>query len=359
MADHGPTTIDLFAGCGGLSRGFSDVGCRIVAGVESQQSAAATFAVNFPESRTFHRDIQHYRFSNIESVDLIIGGPPCQGFSNLGRRDPGDLRNRMWKRYVRVVKGSECKVFVIENVDRFAESNEVRALRRATQRGGALDGFEIEVYTLNAADFGVSQRRQRTFVIGSRIGPIGPPEPTHQRDPGGPLPQWLTVRDAIEDLDWPVDELELPDRTIDLLGDRSPGAFKLQEIHVGRRYMSRSLERFRYIRPGGGRHDLPDRLKSDCWLNHSTGSSDVLGRLDWDKPSVTIRTEFFKPEKGRYLHPAMDRAITHAEAALLQGFDDRHLWCGSKVEIARQIGNAVPPPLARSIGRRVVTAFAH
>jgi DNA (cytosine-5)-methyltransferase 1 len=156
---------------------------------------------------------------------------------------------------------------------------------------------------------------------------------------------------------WLPDEVSLPDEMMEFDGTQVPGPFKQQDIHIGRLYMPSSFERFSYIKPGGNRHDLPDRLKSPCWRKHSTGSGDVLGRLEWNKPSVTIRTEFFKPEKGRYLHPAADRALTHAEAASIQGFDDRHLWSGSKIEIARMIGNAVPPPLAVAVGKQVVRAL--
>ena len=99
--------------------------------------------------------------------------------------------------------------------------------------------------------------------------------------------------------------------------------------------------------------DLPDELKAPCWVGHRSGSGDVMGRLNWDKPSVTIRTEFWKPEKGRYLHPAADRPITLMEGALLQGFPEDYLWCGSKTEIGRQIGNAVPIALSAAIGRHL------
>ena len=102
---------------------------------------------------------------------------------------------------------------------------------------------------------------------------------------------------------------------------------------------------------------FPTTSKPRCWREHSTGANDVLGRLEWHKPSVTIRTEFFKPEKGRYLHPSQDRALTHAEAAVIQGFDDRHLWCGSKLAIAKMIGNAVPPPLAEAIADKFEKPF--
>jgi DNA (cytosine-5)-methyltransferase 1 len=118
------------------------------------------------------------------------------------------------------------------------------------------------------------------------------------------------------------------------------------------------MKRFHAIPEKGNRFDIPDDLLSECWTKHKTGSADVMGRLSWDKPSVTIRTEFFKPEKGRYLHPVEHRALTHLEAALIQGFPETHKWVGSKTAIARQIGNAVPIPLGRAIAAHLARAMA-
>jgi DNA (cytosine-5)-methyltransferase 1 len=125
--------------------------------------------------------------------------------------------------------------------------------------------------------------------------------------------------------------------------------------------------RYDCVPPGGGRFDLPDELLPRCWRDKPTGTTDVMGRMRWDAPSLTVRTEFFKPEKGQYLHPQWDpgrpgrrvnRVITHAEAAALQDFDSDYLWCGSKTEIAKQIGNAVPVGLAAAVARRVRAALS-
>ena len=346
--------VDLFAGCGGLTRGFEDAGLTLELGIDNDRAAAATFAANFGRDRTMWAGIETLR--DVPKVDVVVGGPPCQGFSGLGKKDPTDLRNKLWREYARVVRASGCQVFVLENVDRFTRSVEMNGLARATRKGGVLEGFSLERYLLNAADYGTPQRRVRTVIVGTRIGPIGPVAASHSKDGATGLPPWRTVGDAIEGEPWKPDD-EWPDTKTEAWDGPIAGIFKLDEIHVGRNYSDLSKKRFREIPPGGNRFNLPDDLKAPCWLRHTTGASDVMGRLAWDKPSVTIRTEFFKPEKGRYLHPEAHRALTHAEAALLQGFDSRHLWCGTRQEVARQIGNAVPPPLAYAVACSVAAAL--
>jgi DNA (cytosine-5)-methyltransferase 1 len=235
----------------------------------------------------------------------------------------------------------------MENVPQFLKSGQFRSLRDATSPRGALSGWVIEVAELNAADFGVPQSRRRAVVIGRRRGtrPVGFPEPFGTS---------RSVREAWADVDIRVTNADLPrDSFVDYLGVTVPGTFKMREIHVTRRPTAVSQARFAAIPPGGNRFDLPDELKAPCWRRHTTGSGDVMGRLYWDRPSVTIRTEFQKPEKGRYLHPQENRPITPYEAALLQGFPDHFLWCGTKTSIAKQIGNAVPPPLAAAVARRI------
>jgi DNA (cytosine-5)-methyltransferase 1 len=323
---------------------------RVVGAAEHDLSAAATYAANFGEEIVHFGDITKY--TEVPTADVVVGGPPCQGFSNLGKRKPDDDRNRLWSEFVRVVAAADCDVFVLENVDRFAKSAEHTLLRQETQKGGRLRKYKLTTYTLNAADFGTPQRRIRTIIIGSRIGVVGPPPHSSYRQPGRGQNRWRTVRDAVFGL-CAAPDTHLPDNKEHFFDEIVAGPYSLDEIHVGRTYQEKSKERYRCIPEGGNRFDLPDELKYECWKKHHTGAADVLGRLEWDKPAVTIRTEFFKPEKGRYLHPEHDRALSHAEAARLQGFDDQHVWCGSKVEIARQIGNAVPPPLAAAVARQV------
>ena len=132
-----------------------------------------------------------------------------------------------------------------------------------------------------------------------------------------------------------------------------PGAFKSQDLHFMPPATPLSLARYESIPYGGSRRDLPDHMLAECWRGNTRGASDVMGRLVWERPAVTVRTEFYRPEKGRFLHPTEHRPITHLEAARIQGFPDDYLWAGTRASIARQIGNAVPPPLARAVASRL------
>lgn len=355
------TLIDLFAGCGGMTAGFAREGFRSKLAVEFNLHAAATYAANFGEDHTFWGDIADVPDKDIPQVDVVIGGPPCQGFSNLGGKDVNDPRNKLWKEYLRVVSKARPKVFVLENVQRFSKSAEFQLLLDEANHG-IIKEYELSYGVLLAADYGVAQRRPRTIVIGSRVGKIELPKPTHAKAAVGRLKSWETVRSRIEGLPVRPETTEIPSSRSTFFGVDVPGVFKGTDLHFGRKPTEMSLERYDHVPPGGGRFDLPDHLLPRCWRDKPTGTTDVMGRMRWDAPSLTIRTEFFKPEKGQYLHPQWDakyssrrvnRVITHYEASLLQDFPKDFLWCGSKTEIAKQIGNAVPVRFARVIARHI------
>jgi DNA (cytosine-5)-methyltransferase 1 len=337
-----PTVLDLFAGCGGMTAGFHKAGFRSVGAVEWDLHAAATYAANFDPSasRTFWGDIADY--VDIPTCDVVIGGPPCQGFSALGSREVGDPRNSLWREYLRVVSVARPKIFVIENVERFLRSAEFALLQKEVA-GGALRKYQLSYGVLLAADYGVPQRRPRAIVIGSRVGSPALPTPTHAQARSRGRRVWRTTRDAIGDLPALTETTAVPDSSVSFFGQSVPGVFKAAELHLGRDPRPLSLLRYDCIPPGGGRFDLPDELLPNCWRNKATGTTDVMGRMRWDRPSLTIRTEFFKPEKGQYLHPQWDpddpslrvnRPITHLEAARLQTFPNDFLWCGTKLQIA-------------------------
>lgn len=353
------TTIDLFAGAGGLSAGLQKASNRFrpLVAVELDLAAAATYAENHAHTQVINQPIQYWvRTGVVPEADVIVGGPPCQGFSSLGKEDVNDVRNFLWQQYAEVILSARPKYFVIENVAQFLKSQQFTEFESSTRLGGRLSNYDISAHgVLNAAHFGSPQTRRRTVVIGRRhdMPQIYLPPATHQD-----RTQWATVRQAWTGLPAKVDDTELPDRWVTFQGERLRGAFKSSELHLSRHYTDLSLSRFQEIKEGGNRFDIPDHLLSDCWRRHQTGSGDVMGRLFWNRPSVTIRTEFVKPEKGRYLHPEENRAITLLEGARIQGFDDDYRWCGSKTAIAKQIGNAVPIALGAAIGRQLSQALS-
>lgn len=284
-------------------------------------------------------------------ADVVIGGPPCQGFSLLNRKRSGDPRRRLWVQFLRVVELLQAKIVVMENVPQLLSSLEFEEISLSLN---ALNFRYIEHAVLTAADYGVPEIRKRAIIIASKTNPVSLPRPTHI-DPkklkagrsifeDRNLKPWETVRKAIGTLP--------PPKGCDIHNEPPP-----LNLHFGRTPTPESLERYQAVPPGGNRFDLlrnrPD-ITPGCWKRKKSGGTDLFGRLWWDRPSVTIRTEFFKPEKGRYLHPDQDRPITHREAARIQSFPDDFIFCGSKIEIARQIGNAVPPLLAKAIAESVI-----
>lgn len=344
--------MDLFAGCGGLTWGFTSTGrFAPVAAVEHDRAAASTYAANFGEDHIYCGEIENWVTGDLPDADVVVGGPPCQGFSNLGKRSASDPRNELWRSYMQTLVKVRPRAFLLENVDRFGTSDQFVSLLRETIPGGMLEDYQIDARVVRATDFGSAQLRRRFIVIGTHH------DLPQIKVPTGTVPkeEWRTVRDALTGLTKDVhpEDRNLPSATTEYFGRVVPGVFKSPDLHITRYYTDKSLERFGHIREGGNRLDLPDRLKAPCWIGHDKGSMDVMGRMHWDRPSVTIRTEFFKPEKGRYLHPEEHRAITHHEAARLQGFPDEFQWCGTKLDIARQIGNAVPTELAHTFGLHI------
>jgi DNA (cytosine-5)-methyltransferase 1 len=325
--------MDVFAGCGGLTRGFLDSRkFRAVFAVEWDEDAAATYRANFGE-HVFCGPIE--RVEEFPKVDVIVGGPPCQGFSPLNMRGVGLERRTLWREYLRALEEAEPDAFLMENVPQLLRSAEYEAFKKAASKD-----FEIVEDVLNAADFGVPQTRKRAIVIGSRLGTPSMPKPTHYPPDSAPSSgrAWRTVGDAIEDL---------------------PGRPTNEDWHNARNPRPISIERYKTIpREGEGRFDLAERrpdITPACWLRKKTGSTDVFGRLWWDRPAFTIRTEFYKPEKGRYLHPKEHRPITVREAARCMSFPDDFVLPTdqSMTSISKQIGNAVPPLLARRLAQTV------
>ena len=338
--------IDLFAGCGGMTLGFERDGrFQSILAVESDPDAAATWRKNFGDAIATEPDGSPSSIQDIvefPKADVLIGGPPCQGFSPLNMRGVGFERRSLWREYLRALEQSEPSAFVMENVPELLRSAEFREFSISAQKLG----FQILAEVLNAADYGVPQTRRRAIVIGLRSGQPEMPEKTHF--PPGRVPReglaWRTFRDAVKGL------------------PRKPTG---RNWHNSRNPRPVSVERYRTIPvEGEGRFELAERrpdITPDCWLRKKTGSTDVFGRLWWDRPAFTIRTEFYKPEKGRYLHPEEHRPITLREAARCMSFPDSFEFLGpedqSMTSVAKQIGNAVPPMLAERIAGAIAEAL--
>lgn len=347
--------IDLFSGCGGMTLGF--VHPRFsgkfesVFALDNNSAAIASYRANFGEHAECG-DIEEWvkgaLAERIPAADIVIGGPPCQGFSLLNKKRNGDERRSLWEPYMDVVTLSGARIFVIENVQGLLNSEEHSRI----QARAALLGFDTASALLNAADYGTPQTRRRAFIVGWKRSEVEavpfPPPVTHTSDEmRSDLPRWRTVRDMIADLPEPV-------------GCDIRNEFPPLDLHFRRNPTDKSIRRYQAVPPGGNRFDLQKNAASltpRCWIKKTSGGTDLFGRLWWDRPSVTIRTEFFKPEKGRYLHPEQHRPITHREAARLMGFPDDFIFRGKKTEIARQIGNAVPPDMAAAVARTIVAVL--
>lgn len=349
--------LDLFAGAGGLTLGFHQASerFRIVRAVESDIEAAATYDLNFGAGTTYAAPVEAWlRDEWIPSAHVVIGGPPCQGFSPLGNRRIDDERNMLWRYYAQAVRDSGALFFIMENVPQFLNSPEYGLLEEQTSPGGLLEDYAFESAVLNAADYGTPQVRKRAIVIGHHRDLRFPGWP--QRTHPGPA-YWRTIRDAWAELPQRIEGPSPAPRTIRFTDKNLSGPYRSDELHVKRDYEAITLQRFAHIPPGGSRVDLPEELQMECWKGYKRGALDVMGRLSWDRPSVTLRTEFTKPEKGRFIHPVEDRGISIHEGARLQGFSDDFQFVGSLTAITRQIGNAVPIPLARELGRIIAARF--
>lgn len=353
--------IDLFCGCGGLTKGFMDTGRYTpVWANDNNKESVLTYCANFDPQW------KHTSLGNIEAIlkekntkipkaDIVVGGPPCQGFSLLNRnRGVHDYRRSLWYHFLKVAETSKAKLIVMENVPQLLTSPEFEDIIKNLKE---LKYKYIMASVVNSANFGVPQTRRRALILASKNNRVALPFPEYLNNTDvekarkysrKKFKPWKTVKDAIFDLPEP--------KGVDVRAEEAP-----LNLHFGRTPTATSIERYKAIPNGGNRFDLhknrPD-ITPECWKRKKSGGTDLFGRLWWDRPSVTIRTEFFKPEKGRYLHPSKHRPITHREAARLQSFPDKFKLVGSKTEIAKQIGNAVPVLLANAIAKRASQILA-
>jgi DNA (cytosine-5)-methyltransferase 1 len=333
-----PTLIEFFCGAGGLSLGFKKAGFKTLAAFDNDGSCIETYNKNFGAvahlSDIF--DLNKKKIAEIIGhgvhVDVITGGPPCQGFSVQRRGQNEDPRNNLVLEYLRLVLALKPKFFLMENVGGLLSVRGKPFMDEVLLRSKRA-GYILHIAKLKAIEFGVPQDRRRVFIIGELAGKNLPkykfplPKSTFQKKP-------VTVRDAIFDL---VDrgEGDLPNHRADTLS-------------------AKNLERIRSITEGQGRDSLPVHLQLNCHTENATHRHlDTYGRMAWDKPSATITAKFDSFSRGRFGHPVLDRTITLREGARLQTFPDSFVFQGTKVSVAKQIGNAVPPLLAEYVAKSI------
>ena len=346
-----PNVIDLFAGVGGLSLGFEMAGFEVALANEFDPSIAEAYKRNRPDTKIIVEDITKLpvdeTFGPYEGkITAIIGGPPCQGFSQKGsRKSINDPRNFLFRYYFEVVRRVKPPYFVIENVPNLL-----------TTEGGFFKDEIIELFSgigyavscgvLCAADFGVPQDRHRTCILGK----LGASEPISLPKPNG---VHTTVWDAISDLSYlesgeGTEEQEYRyDPQSDYQRMLRAGSDRLCN-HVATRHSKVTLERLKMIAPERGKEMLPEE--------HHTKSiySGTWCRMKKGGIAKTITTRYDTPSSGEFTHPYLNRAITTREAARIQSFPDTFRFYGSKSSQMKQVGNAVPPLLGKAIAERIL-----
>ncbi len=346
-----PTVIDLFAGVGGLSLGFEMAGFEVALANEFDPSIAEAYKKNRPGTKMIVEDITKLpvdeTFGPYEGkVTAVIGGPPCQGFSQKGsRKSINDPRNFLFRYYFEVVKRVKPKYFVIENVPNLLTTEGGYFKDEIVELFSGI-GYAVSCGVLCAADFGVPQDRHRTCILGK----LGATEPVSLPKPNG---VHTTVWDAISDLSY----LESGEGAEEQ-GYRSAPQSNYQRMlragsdelcnHIATRHSKVTLERLEMIAPECGKEMLPEE--------HHTKSiySGTWCRMKKDGIAKTITTRYDTPSSGEFTHPYLNRAITTREAARIQSFPDTFHFYGSKSSQMKQVGNAVPPLLGKAIAERIL-----
>lgn len=311
---------ELFSGAGLLGGGFAKAGFKSVFAAELDPRAVETYNNNIePVAEVW--DVTEVKKGL--DYEVLVAGPPCQGFSTLGRRDPKDVRNSLSLSVFEWAQQHKPKIVVIENVPQFLESEYWMTLK---SRFSDI-GYDCISWVLNAADYGVPQNRYRSFTIFSTIGL--PERPKHNITK-------MTVRSAFQGLSNIADGIN---------------------FHISPIPTDLALSRMKLIPPNGDKRNIMAQAPELCppsWFRMGNQAVDVWGRLDWNKPANTLRCDFQAPSKGRYLHPEQDRVISLREGARIQGIPDSWHFFGARTSIARQIGNGVPVPLAKAVGLSII-----
>ncbi|PDW01704.1 DNA (cytosine-5-)-methyltransferase [Candidatus Viridilinea mediisalina] len=367
--------MDLFCGTGGFSYGFEQTqGFEVVLGLDLLSDRAKTFSLNHPTANVIVDDIRYVSYEKLTSVadkpDVIIGGPPCQGFSSIRpfrTLTEKDSRNNLYESYALVVNYYKPKWFVLENVVGLLTHEGGKTLNAILQLFEQT-GYTVSWKILNAAFYGLPQRRERLIIIGNRHAKSFQwPKPTHYFNGrsmagnicgqkvsnlplfGVELQPAITIMEAIHDLP----EIRSGEfateyrKDIEITSYENSMRSKKNQLtlHEATKHSPKMLNIIRNA--GHNRHALPMGLTT-------SGFSSSYSRLEPDMPSVTLTVNFVHPASNKCIHPYQDRALTPREGARLQGFDDDYVFIGSRAQVVKQIGNAVPPILGKIIAQALL-----
>ena len=355
--------IDLFAGCGGLSLGFMKSGYSVEKAVEYDEKIANTYKMNHPEVDVIVDDIRNIDHSGVfhpGDADVIIGGPPCQGFSMAGARIRSgfidDPRNYLFKHYFNVVKTVRPKVFVMENVKGIMTMQDGKIfeeIHKIFQDEELLDGQPYHLYhkLVRAVEFGIPQKRERMIIIGTIYDNVDVEKLWEQtRDQiAKEIPSYfdsVTVQDAIGNL---------PETTVDgVISNPQPQseyqrflASKSGTItnHTRTKHSDVAIDRMSRVSGGENFMALEEQINSV--------HSGAYGRLCWNEQAPTVTTRFDTPAGGRFIHPTENRTLSPREAARIQSFPDDFVFYGNKTTVCKTIGNAVPPKISYFLAKLV------
>lgn len=349
--------MDLFAGVGGLSYGFSKIPeFRIVAANEVDRDIARAYSLNHRDVKMFNGDINELTEERLRDIlgdtriDIVVGGPPCQSYSTLGKRRLDDRAN-LFLQYKRVLGILQPKAFVFENVTGILSMNK-KALFKEVQREFSELGYQLKYQVLNAVDYGVPQQRERVILVGFRgENRFEYPTPTH----GEGRKPCVTLRDALGDL--PALRSGQTGTGYDRAADneflrwvRANAGEKLTE-HSAPKNGKRLIRIMETLQDGQSKDDLPEEIRP------GSGYGNTYAKLWWDRPSTTITRNFACPSSSRCIHPRDSRAMTIREGARLQSFPDDYLFYGSSGKKRLEIGNAVPPLLSMAIAEKMLEAM--
>ena len=341
--------IDLFAGVGGLSYGFAqDDDFEIIASNEVLPDMAKAYTLNHPSIKMYCKDIKDFGIKDLKQdfgikkgeIDLIIGGPPCQAYSTVGKRLADDPRGKLFQEYYRILKELNPKVFLFENVVGLLSMQKGELLKTIIYLFESLD-YKVKYSVINTADYGVPQTRKRVIIVGTKFNKdFEYPKPTHSKDESLlNLKPYLTLSDAISDLPFiKSGEESFKYRTKPQNSFQKLMRKNIQKLteHNAPKNNERLVKLMESLPDGGSPKDLPEELRP------KSGFGNTYCRLWWDRPSTTITRNLSTPSSSRCIHPKAPRPLTTREGARIQCFPDDYVFYGPRSSKNLQIGNAVP-----------------